>query len=180
MSHSAQEPIDRIDERGAAASALACLDRCLPLLGSPPDGLPDDLLRPLWHCVAEGGADWTDRLAEVRARVADAVDAGAGQGPAAAGPAGAVVRDMLAAAPSGWEGAALRAWAGVCAAAALDVHERLGGGPLADGEERRQAQILDFLADAPAAAAGLRPVLEVSAEGRRVLRAVVSRRGRGA
>ncbi|MEU0660091.1 hypothetical protein [Streptomyces lavendulocolor] len=180
MSHSAQEPIDRIDERGAAASALACLDRCLPLLGSPPDGLPDDLLRPLWHCVAEGGADWTDRLAEVRARVADAADTGAGQGPAAAGPAGAVVRDMLAAAPSGWEGAALRAWAGVCAAAALDVHERLGGGPLADGEERRQAQILDFLADAPAAAAGLRPVLEVSAEGRRVLRAVVSRRGRGA
>ncbi|GAA2447263.1 hypothetical protein [Streptomyces lavendulocolor] len=180
MSHSAQEPIDRIDERGAAASALACLDRCLPLLGSPPDGLPDDLLRPLWHCVAEGGADWTDRLAEVRARVADVADAGAGQGPAAAGPAGAVVRDMLAAAPSEWEGAALRAWAGDCAAAALDVHERLGGGPLADGEERRQTQILDFLADAPAAAAGLRPVLEVSAEGRRVLRAVVSRRGRGA
>jgi hypothetical protein len=169
MSHSPKEPITRIGERGSAASALACLDRCLPLLGSA----PDDLLRPLWGCVAEGGADWAARLEEVRASVTDAPDAGS---------AAALVRDMLGAAPSAWDGAALGAWAGTCSAAAREVHERLGGGPLADGEERRQAQVLEILAAVPCdgPSAGLRPVLEISAEARRVLRAVLSRRERGA
>ncbi|WP_189550768.1 hypothetical protein [Streptomyces lavendofoliae] len=167
MSHSAQEPITPAGERGPAAAALACLDRCLPLLGS----VPDDLLRPLWRSVAEGGAHWTARLQEVRAAVPDT-----------AGPADALVRDMLGAAPPAWDGAALSAWAGTCAAAAREAHERLGGGPLADGEARRQAQVLELLAAAPdgGPSDGLRPVLEISAEARRVLRAVLSRRGRGA
>ncbi|MFF8830475.1 hypothetical protein [Streptomyces sp. NPDC015131] len=168
MSQSAQHRIDETDdERDVAASALACLDRCLPLLGDA----PDDLLRPLWACVSEGGTGWTDRLGEVRAvltRVADADGT-------------VLVRKMIGAAPSSWDAAALRAWARTCAATALELHEGLGGRPLAEAEERRQAQVLDFLAAAPSEgpASGLRPVLEVSAEARRVLRAVVSRRERG-
>ncbi|MFG3504517.1 hypothetical protein ACGF5F_03280 [Streptomyces sp. NPDC047821] len=168
MSHSAQELIARAGERGLAASALACLDRCLPLLGPA----PDDLLRPLWQSVAEGGAGWADRLGEVRGAQAEGGDDGFA----------VRVRTMLGAAPSGWDGAALRAWAEACSVTALELHGLLGGGPLLDGEERRQVQILEFLAgtESDGPAAGLRPVLEVSAEGRRVLRAVVSRRERGA
>ncbi|MFF8288212.1 hypothetical protein ACF068_03120 [Streptomyces sp. NPDC016309] len=168
MSQSAQELIARAGERGLAAAALACLDRCLPLLGPA----PDDLLRPLWCSVAEGGAGWTGRLEEVRAAVA--ADAG--------GDAAAPVRAMLAAAPAAWDAAALRVWAGSCSGAALELHRRLGGGPLLDAEERRQVQVLELLADAPADGrpVGLRPVLDAAAEGRRVLRAVVSRRERGA
>ncbi|MEV3992237.1 hypothetical protein AB0J57_25320 [Streptomyces sp. NPDC049837] len=169
MSQSAQELIAEAGERGLAASALACLDRCLPLLGP----VPDDLLRPLWQSVAEGGAGWADRLAEVRGALADTDDA----------EFAVLVRKMLGAAPSEWDGAALPAWAEACSVTALELHEQLGGGPLVEGEERRQVQILEFLADTPSAgpgAAGLRPVLDVSAEGRRVLRAVVSRRERGA
>ncbi|QGV78927.1 hypothetical protein [Streptomyces ficellus] len=166
MSHSVQQLIAHAGERGLAASALACLDRCLPLL----DPAPDDLLRPLWRGVAEGGAGWADGLAEVRGLVADV------EGDAV------LVRKMLGAAPSDWDATALRPWAEMCSAAALELHERLGGGPLVDGEERRQAQILEYLettaSDDPPA--GLRPVLDVSAEGRRVLRAVVSRRERSA
>ncbi|MDN3295934.1 hypothetical protein QWM81_18120 [Streptomyces ficellus] len=173
MSQSAQELIGEADERGLAASALGCLDRCLPLLG---DAVPAELLRPLWCSVAEGGDGWADRLAQVRAAL-DAAGPGDGFGDDEA----VLVRTMLGAAPSAWEGAALREWAGACSLTALDLHERLGGGPLVSGEERRQVQVLEFLAGlAEGAPAGLRPVLDLSAEARRVLLAVVSRRARGA
>ncbi|OKK06092.1 hypothetical protein AMK26_08410 [Streptomyces sp. CB03234] len=169
MSQSAQELIAEAGERGLAASALACLDRCLPLL----DPAPDDLLRPLWQSVAEGGAGWAERLGEVRAALEETDDADSA----------VLVRKMLGAAPSEWDGAALRAWAEACSLTALELHQQLGGGPLVEAEERRQVRILEFLAGTPSdgpPAAGLRPVLEVSAEARRVLRAVVSRRERGA
>ncbi|MFD5763708.1 hypothetical protein ACFWIZ_53505 [Streptomyces sp. NPDC127044] len=50
-------------------------------------------------------------------------------------------------------------------------------GPLVAAERRRQVAVLELLAGR--GAGGLRPALEVSTEGRRVLRAVVSRRARG-
>ncbi|CAM5419494.1 hypothetical protein SVIOM342S_07021 [Streptomyces violaceorubidus] len=66
------------------------------------------------------------------------------------------------------------------AAGATDV-PRAGGAellpPLVAAELRRQVGVLELLAGH--GAVGLRPALEVSTEGRRVLRAVVSRRARG-
>lgn len=50
-------------------------------------------------------------------------------------------------------------------------------GPMVSGELRRQIQILEILAETDGAA-GLRQALDLSTEGRRVLRAVVSRRAR--
>ena len=44
------ELIAQADERGLAASGLACLDRCVPLLGGD-----DEILRPLWASLAESG-----------------------------------------------------------------------------------------------------------------------------
>ncbi|MCH0539367.1 hypothetical protein I3F58_07290 [Streptomyces sp. MUM 203J] len=175
------------DDRGLAASALACLDRCLPLL-VPEAG---DQLRPLWVGVARGGAEWPQRLAEAR----DAVGPAAGDGPEAR-----LVKAMLDAAPAQWAAPGLRTWADACSLAALEVHHRLGSGaqdtdpagllercrtgepdgagPLAAGELRRQARVLEVLADG--ATHGLRRALDLSAEGRRVLQAVVSRRARTA
>jgi hypothetical protein len=49
--------------------------------------------------------------------------------------------------------------------------------PLVAAELRRQVTVLELLTGH--GAAGLRQALEVAAEGRRVLRAVVSRRERG-
>ncbi|MFE4060972.1 hypothetical protein ACFXP3_32550 [Streptomyces sp. NPDC059096] len=43
--------IAQADERGLAASGLACLDRCLPPLAEEPD-----VLRPLWAGVGAGAA----------------------------------------------------------------------------------------------------------------------------
>ncbi|MFJ8694427.1 hypothetical protein [Streptomyces roseolilacinus] len=183
------ELIARAEERGLAAAALACLDRCLPLLA--PEAT--DQLRPLWLGVARGGAGWTDRLAEARAAVEAARAA-----PADAEEA-ALVRRMLDAAPGAWAREPLREWADTCSLAALELHHRLcaapspglaevldrcrrGGpqsvGPLADGELRRQTRVLEILADG--AAGGLRRALDLSAEGRRVLQAVLSRRARTA
>ncbi|MFE4623377.1 hypothetical protein ACFROD_09835, partial [Streptomyces mirabilis] len=73
-------------------------------------------------------------------------------------------------------------WADACSAAALQIHRLLdvaadGDGPLVAAERRRQVAVLELLAGR--GAGGLRPALEVSTEGRRVLRAVVSRRARG-
>ncbi|MFD4814942.1 hypothetical protein [Streptomyces sp. NPDC058418] len=50
--------IAQADERGLAASGLACLDRCLPLLAEEPD-----VLRPLWAGIVDGEQDWSVRLA---------------------------------------------------------------------------------------------------------------------
>ncbi|MFF2424374.1 hypothetical protein [Streptomyces mirabilis] len=195
--------IARADERGLAASGLACLDRCVPLLGGD-----DEVLRPLWSSLADGGADgdaWGERLAKARAELdcadpsADTVS-GLGPDPAPGSGSGAeteteteaavsdedraaaLARRMLATAPGDPGASALRAWADACSAAALQIHRLLdvaadGDGPLVAAERRRQVAVLELLAGR--GAGGLRPALEVSTEGRRVLRAVVSRRARG-
>jgi hypothetical protein len=173
--------IAQADERGLAASGLACLDRCVPLLGDD-----DEVLRPLWSSLADGDA-WGERLAKARAEL-DSADADA---ESAAGAEAAVsdedraavlARRMLAAAPDDPRASALRAWADACSAAALQIHRLLdvaadGDGPLVAAELRRQVTVLELLAGR--GAGGLRPALAVSTEGRRVLRAVVSRRARG-
>ncbi|MFJ8020961.1 hypothetical protein [Streptomyces sp. NPDC096311] len=199
--------IAQADERGLAASGLACLDRCVPLLGGD-----DEVLRPLWSSLADGGADgdaWGERLAKARAEL-DSADASAdadtsadsdpvvGPDPAPGSGSGAkseteaavsdesraaaLARRMLATAPDDPCASALRVWADACSAAALQIHRLLdvaadGDGPLVAAELRRQVAVLELLAGR--GAGGLRPALEVSTEGRRVLRAVVSRRARG-
>ncbi|MFF3639862.1 hypothetical protein [Streptomyces sp. NPDC002564] len=180
------ELIAQADERGLAASGLACLDRCVPVLGGD-----DDLLRPLWESLA-GGGDWGGALADARSAL----------GPAKAPPGEAAVlaRRMLDAVPAAHSGARVREWADACSVAALQVHRLLdaataaaarpvtarregrtdGMSPLVAAELRRQIRILELLADRGAGpAGGLRQALDVSTEGRRVLRAVVSRRARG-
>ncbi|MFD5801569.1 MULTISPECIES: hypothetical protein [unclassified Streptomyces] len=167
------ELIAQADTRGLAASGLACLDRCLPLL----DG-DDEVLRPLWASLADDAEpDWAGELAKVRAALA--ATGGEDEDEAVL-----LARVMLADAPDTCSGPALRTWADACSAAALRVHRLLdpaadtnGPAPLVAGELRRQVTVLDLLA--AHGPAGLRPALEVSTEGRRVLRAVVSRRARG-
>ena len=126
-----------------------------------------------------------------RARLAPA-----DRGPAPAGEdeAALLARRMLAAAPVERSAAALRVWADACSVAALQIHRLLDpltpatrstpaaravrrASPLVAAELRRQVAVLELLAGH--GPAGLRPALEVSTEGRRVLRAVVSRRARG-
>ncbi|MEU2062321.1 hypothetical protein [Streptomyces sp. NPDC013455] len=186
------ELIAQADERGLAASGLACLDRCLPLLGGD-----DELLRPLWASLADG-SDWAGSLARAR----DTLDV-AGR---ADDEAARLALRMLEAAPAERTADAVRPWADACSVASLRVHRLLDpaadGTPVADGtpaaagidagragdaaelpplvaaELRRQAAVLELLADY--GAQGLRRALEVSVEGRRVLRAVVSRRARSA
>lgn len=180
------ERIAQADERGLAASALACLDRCLPLLGGD-----EELLRPLWVSLADGSG-WAADLARARDTL--------GAAPSAADEAARLVRGMLDSAPAARTADAVLPWAGACSAASLRVHrlldpaagrtgdaEATGEGdagdavglpPLVAAELRRQAAVLDLLADH--GAQGLRRAREVSAEGRRVLGAVVSRRARGA
>ncbi|WP_326767346.1 hypothetical protein OG978_25085 [Streptomyces sp. NBC_01591] len=182
------ELIAAADERGLAASAVACLDRCLP---QPVDGADPDPLRPLWAGCTDA-ALWPDRLAEVRA-VLDAAADEEGAAPR--------IRRLLGEAPVDRAVPGLREWADACSLLALEVHlgpdpaeaadaetvrrcregDPDGAGPLPAGELRRQIRILELLAetaDASAAGAGLRQVLDVSAEGQRVLRAAVSRRAR--
>jgi hypothetical protein len=189
-SKSLTELIAQADERGLAASGLACLDRCLPLLASEAD-----VLRSLWAGLVEGEEDWSGRLAEARQAM---------EGAAVDDEAAALVRQMLGAAPSEWQADRLREWAEDCSLAALELHHRFdagprgdepavadvvevlkrcregepdGAGPLVSGELRRQVQILEILADAEGGV-GLRQALDVSTEGQRILRAVVSRRAR--
>ncbi|MFG2114027.1 hypothetical protein ACGFRB_15570 [Streptomyces sp. NPDC048718] len=165
------ELIGRADARGLAAAGLACLDRCLPLLA--PAERATEVLRPVWAAVARGdGAAWGTALAKVRAELGDG---GAG------GTAEALVRGMLAGAPADWAEGPLRTWAGECSDAALAVHEHYdakpGIGLLRAGELRRQQAVLESTAHGPT---GLRRARELSAEGGRVLRAVVARRARTA
>ncbi|MEU8541822.1 hypothetical protein AB0C52_17855 [Streptomyces sp. NPDC048717] len=173
------ELIGRADARGLAAAGLACLDRCLPLLASADRAT--EVLRPVWAAVARGdGAAWGTALAKVRAELGDG-DAGGTAGTAGAAGAGALVRGMLAGAPADWAEGPLRAWAGECSGAALAVHEHYdakpGIGLLRAGELRRQQAVLESTAHGPT---GLRRARELSAEGGRVLRAVVARRARTA
>ncbi|MFC8288753.1 hypothetical protein [Streptomyces cyaneofuscatus] len=186
------ELIERADERALAASAVACLDRCLPLLAGPDGPEP---LRPLW-ASCEDGREWAIRLAAVRTAMDDEA---VSDGPAAR------VRAMLGAAPSDFDPVPLREWADACSLVALEIHGRFdapdgeapqdaavllraarggeadGVGPLVAGELERQVRILEILAETAGTAgsgAGVRKALDLSVEGRRVLRAVMSRRAR--
>jgi hypothetical protein len=177
------ELVAQADERGLAASGLACSDRCVPLLGGD-----DEVLRPLWSCLTDepGSGDWGELLDQARAGLATG-DAG--------DEAVLLARAMLDAAPAERTPDALRIWADTCSVNALRIHHLLGpaGGaepsvdlcrqglaegvsPLVAVELRRQTVVLELLSEH--GAAGLRPALEVATEGRRVLRAVVHRRAR--
>lgn len=176
------ELIAQADERGLAASGLACLDRCVPLLGGD-----DKLLRPLWASLADTG-DWGAGLEVARGKL------GGGE-EAAEDEAAVLARRMLDAAPATPDAAEVRMWADACSVASLQIHRLLdpaaddapldarregrteGIPPLVAAELRRQVTVLEVLAGH--GTAGLRRALEVSVEGRRVLRAVVSRRARG-
>lgn len=211
------ELLAQADERGLAASGLACLDRCVPLLGDD-----DDVLRPLWTSLVDGEA-WGERVAKARADLGEPgelaefrvwedlelgfgvladpetdpdLGSGAGSGASPDDQAAFLARHMLATVPAEYSADALRGWADDCSVAALQIHELLdiaadgtssvaarrqgrtdGMSPLVAAELRRQIAILELLADH--GAGGLRLVLGRSTEGRRVLRAVVSRRARG-
>jgi hypothetical protein len=193
------ELIAQADERALAAGGLACLDRCVPLLGGD-----DEVLRPLWTSLAGGavGEEWGERLEQVRAKL-PALFEEPGEDRAVQ-----LAREMLATAPAVLAGTPVREWADACSVASLRIHRLLevmapaedadsvdsrregrtdGMSPLVAGELRRQITVLELLAGAGAGAGtgagtgvgGLRQVLAVSTEGRRVLRAVVSRRARG-
>ncbi|CAM5458358.1 hypothetical protein [Streptomyces canus] len=185
------ELIGQADERGLAASGLACLDRCIPLLGGD-----DEVLRPLWAGLADdaGAAEWGARLEQVRGKLGGEFGAGDFSG-SGEDEAVLLARRMLAAAPVERSAAGIRVWADTCSVAALRIHRLLdplkdagdsvdarregrteGMSPLVAAELRRQITVLELLAGH--GPAGLRPALEVSTEGRRVLRAVVSRRSR--
>jgi len=177
------ELIAQADERGLAASGLACLDRCVPLLGGD-----DEVLRPLWGSLSDAGeaGDWGELLEQVRGKLS-ADDTGDDE-------VVLLARRMLEAAPVGRGGSEMRMWADACSVAALQIHRLLdplgdavpvdgpregrteGMSPLVAAELRRQIAVLELLASH--GVGGLRPALEVSTEGRRVLRAVVRRRAR--
>ncbi|WP_020135639.1 hypothetical protein [Streptomyces sp. 351MFTsu5.1] len=190
------ELIGQADERGLAASGLACLDRCVPLLGGD-----DEVLRPLWADLATDTGSpeqWAGLLDQARGKLGGGGEFGSVEGvPEGAGADEAVslARRMLEAAPAARSGAEVRAWADACSVAALRIHQLLdplkdtagsldarregrteGMSPLVAAELRRQITVLELLAGH--GPAGVRPALEVSTEGRRVLRAVVSRRSR--
>ncbi|MET8828340.1 hypothetical protein ABZX40_22140 [Streptomyces sp. NPDC004610] len=176
------ELIAQADERGLAVSGLACLDRCVPLLGGD-----DEVLRPLWANLADDGdaSAWGTLVDTVRHRLgaAEEMDAGAAEDEAAL-----LVRRMLAAAPAVRSAAEARVWADGCSVAALRIHRLLDPAeprhddgtdtlaPLVAAELRRQITVLELLGEH--GGGGLRRAHEVSTEGRRVLRAVVSRRAR--
>ncbi|GAB2777751.1 hypothetical protein GCM10027073_07900 [Streptomyces chlorus] len=184
------ELIAQADERGLAASGVACLDRCVPLLGGA-----DETLRPLWGSLAEDAAaeEWAERLEQTRGKLAAADGAHGTE-------AAALAHRMLTTAPAERSTNALRGWAHACSVTALRVHRILDGGdpaedvtdaveaaregrteglplsPLCAAELRRQITVLEVLAGH--GPAGLRRALEVSTEGRRVLVAALSRRNR--
>jgi hypothetical protein len=192
------ELIAQADERGLAVSGLACLDRCVPLLGGD-----DEILRPLWASLADGdGGDWGERLEQARAKLFRPEESAEDE-------AALLAHRMLAAAPVERSAPEVRVWADACSVASLQIHRLLdpaqdeappagalpqalhsvpaegtlvegrteGMSPLVAAELRRQITVLEVLAGH--GPAGLRRALEVSTEGRRVLRAVVSRRARG-
>jgi hypothetical protein len=196
------ELIAQADERALAASGLACLDRCVPLLGGD-----DEVLRPLWTNLADPavGETWGECLEQARAKLPSLFEE-PGEEPgeeAGEGRALQLARTMLATAPAVPAGTPVRVWADACSVASLRIHRLLevmvpaggadddvdsrregrteGMSPLVAAELRRQITVLELLAgtgNGPGVG-GLRQVLAVSTEGRRVLRAVVSRRARG-
>ena len=202
------ELIAQADERALAASGLACLDRCVPLLGGD-----DEVLRPLWTSLADGaeGETWGECLERARAKLPSLFEEPGEEAGEEAGEDRALqlARTMLATAPAVPAGTPVREWADACSVASLRIHRLLevmapaddadgaddvdsrregrteGMSPLVAAELRRQITVLELLAGTGngngtgPAVGGLRQVLAVSTEGRRVLRAVVSRRARG-
>ncbi|MFJ7771655.1 hypothetical protein ACIQ1J_25480 [Streptomyces sp. NPDC097107] len=198
------ELIARADARGLAGSGLACLDRCVPLL----DG-DDEVLRPLWATLADDAGDgpgWARGLARVRDKLAGPDAEGEDEAVLLARRMLAAAPDECSgAAIRAWADACSVASLRVhrlldpatdAATEAADVRgedrtqdrtqgraqgrgqDRAEGlSPLVVAELRRQVTVLEVLAGH--GPAGLRRALEVSTEGRRVLRAVVSRRARG-
>ncbi|MEW1826407.1 hypothetical protein [Streptomyces sp. NPDC088196] len=198
------ELIAQADDRALAAGGLACLDRCVPLLGGD-----DEVLRPLWTSLAEGavGETWGECLEQARAKLpAPFEEPGEGPGAESGEETGEdravrLARAMLATAPAVPVGTPVREWADACSLASLRIHRLLevmapagdrdgaddidsrregrtdGMSPLVAAELRRQITVLELVAGT--GSGGLRQVLAVSTEGRRVLRAVVSRRARG-
>ncbi|MEI5524177.1 hypothetical protein WB401_35125 [Streptomyces brasiliscabiei] len=195
------ELLAQADERGLAASGLACLDRCVPLLGGD-----DEVLRPLWAGLVDDGEGWGEKVAKVRGEL-EVLEATAAASTSAAASAGGetvggetvvLARRMLDAVPVERSGEGLREWAEVCSVSALRIHQLLdpldaggddsvaacregrteGASHLVAAELRRQVVVLELLAQH--GAAGVRQALGAATEGRRVLRAVVSRRARGA
>ncbi|WP_055530518.1 hypothetical protein [Streptomyces graminilatus] len=185
------ELIAEADERGLTAGGLACLDRCVSLLGGD-----DEILRPLWAALADGSDpdDWATRLEQVRIKLTPTDATGTAE--AAEGEAAILARRMLEGAPADRSASGVRAWADDCSVAALLVHQLLNAStadpssadayregrtegipPLVAAELRRQTTVLELLAGH--GSGGLRQAMAVSTEGRRVLRAVVSRRARG-
>ena len=207
------ELIAQADERGLAASGLACLDRCVPLLGGD-----DEVLRPLWAGLVDDGEGWGEKVSKVRGELAPADHGRERDAVSDAGPARLRLRirhavrlrsrwgrgDRPCCPPDARRGAlersgdALREWADMCSVSALRIHQLLdpldaggddsvaacragrteGVSHLVAAELRRQVVVLELLAQH--GATGVRQALGVSTEGRRVLRAVVSRRARGA
>lgn len=174
------ELMEQADEWECAVSGVACLERCVSLAGGG-----DEVLRPLWGNLSPGAdpQQWGALVEAVRAEF----------GPVSEDDPGALlVRQMLDAAPDARTGADVRVWADCCSLAALRVHRLLDPSarddtaadprgdaelpPLVDAELRRQVTVLEAIAGH--AASGLRRALDVSAEGRRVVQAVVSRRER--
>ncbi|MGW2839523.1 hypothetical protein ACWCWD_17175 [Streptomyces sp. NPDC001493] len=101
------------------------------------------------------------------------LDAPAAEAAEAAGPAGS--EEALEEAPETGERETLELLRIGSAGAEADA------GPLVAGELRRQRELLEILAEtagSPGSGAGLRRALDHSTEGRRVLRAVMSRRAR--
>ena len=107
------ELIAQADERGLAASGLACLDRCVPLLGGD-----DEILRPLWASLGDGACagEWGERLEQARGKL-DAADPG--------DEAALLAHRMLEAAPAERSAAGVRVWADACSVASLQIHRLL-------------------------------------------------------
>ncbi|MFJ5103468.1 hypothetical protein [Streptomyces sp. NPDC088554] len=117
--------IAQADERGLAASGVACLERCLPLFSEA-----TDVLRPLWAAVVSGERDWPRRLAAARIALDDAIAVEIAEGGAAVDAAAVdvtttLVRTMLGSAPADWAAEPLRAWADTCSVVALEIHQKL-------------------------------------------------------
>lgn len=110
------ELIAQADERALAASGLACLDRCVPLLGGD-----DEVLRPLWTSLAEGAAGeaWGESLEQARAKL-PALFEEPGEDRAVQ-----LARQMLATAPADPVGTPVREWADACSVASLRIHRLL-------------------------------------------------------
>ncbi|SER37254.1 hypothetical protein SAMN04487983_101577 [Streptomyces sp. yr375] len=190
------ELIAQADERGLTAAALACLDRCVSLL----DG-DDEALRPLWGNLTDTSdpAAWPELLQQARDKLepgeGEKTEEGDAGGQGSYGAAVLLARRMLADAPPARSTAEARRWADACSVAALQIHRLLdpikdasevdarregrteGMSPLVAAELRHQITVLELLA--AHGTGGLRRALEVTTQGRRVLRAVVSRRARG-